>query len=77
MNIEIPENGSGRCQKLCPSKFNKCNISRSEAADKKKKALDQLSDLLSTVPLTHIILDCSVWIFIDIVGANALQNVSF
>lgn len=52
------------------------SMSRSEAINKKQEALNQLSDLLSSVPLTHVILDCSAWTFIDIVGANTLQAVS-
>ncbi|KAM7541026.1 hypothetical protein Aperf_G00000036516 [Anoplocephala perfoliata] len=70
----ILESGGGRRQKCCPSKLNERNISRSEATMKKESALNQLSDLLSTVPLTHIILDCSAWTFIDMVGAKTLQE---
>ncbi|KAL5963037.1 Solute carrier family 26 member 6 [Taenia solium] len=62
-----------RCGCSCVCGNCRHSMSRSEAMNKKQEALNQLSDLLSSVPFTHVILDCSAWTFIDIVGANTLQ----
>ncbi|VDK33119.1 unnamed protein product [Taenia asiatica] len=62
-----------RCGCSCVCGNCRHSMSRSEAMNKKQEALNQLSDLLSGVPFTHVILDCSAWTFIDIVGANTLQ----
>ncbi|KAL5111393.1 Prestin [Taenia crassiceps] len=63
-----------RCRCSCACGNCRHYMSRLEAMSKKQEALNQLSDLLSSVPLTHVILDCSAWTFIDIVGANTLQG---
>ena len=52
------------------------SMTHSEAQSMKEAALNQISDLLANVPLTHIILDCSAWTFIDMVGANTLKSVN-
>ncbi|VDM31110.1 unnamed protein product [Hydatigera taeniaeformis] len=57
----------------CACRNCKHSMSRLEAMNKKQEALNQLSNLLSSVPLTHVILDCSAWTYVDIVGATTLE----
>ncbi len=46
-----------------------------EAMDKKRVALCHLAELRASIPLSHIILDCSAWNFVDLVGVNTLKSV--
>ncbi|KAH9286106.1 Prestin [Echinococcus granulosus] len=62
-----------RCGCLCTCGNCRRFMSHPEAMNRKQEALNQLSDLLASVPLTHVILDCSAWTFVDVVGANTLQ----
>ncbi|VUZ53054.1 unnamed protein product [Hymenolepis diminuta] len=72
MNVDIQMNEASRCKKIC-QKFHTRNNSPSKAANIKQAAQEEVVGLLSTVPISHVILDCSTWTFIDVVGANTLK----
>ncbi|KAM7539906.1 hypothetical protein Aperf_G00000036500 [Anoplocephala perfoliata] len=65
---------NGCCKCCWPCRRHRHDMSPSEAIEMKKVIQNQLSDLLANVPLTHLILDCSAWNSIDVVGAGTLQN---
>lgn len=76
VNVDIQMNEASRRKKIC-QKFHTRKTSPSKAANIKQTAQEEVVELLSTVPISHVILDCSTWTFIDVVAANTLKAVRF
>ncbi|VDN96215.1 unnamed protein product [Rodentolepis nana] len=72
-SVDIQLNESGRCKEISQS-FHRHKSSRSGAANRKQIAQEEMAKLLSTVPINHLILDCSTWTFIDVAGTNTLKT---